>query len=113
MAQAVLKFADEAGKEAPPRRERLRLVIGFAVDFFRHLVRHLAGLPMDADAELAAAVRRAAAAGSLGCRVGGARRRSVRWKRWPQIDRNANLNTLVEAWLDDLLLLSRRQWLNA
>ncbi len=107
MAQAVLKFADELGKEASARRDRLRLVIGFAVDFFRHLFRQQAGLPMDPDSELAAAVKRAAAAGAWDLESAGeAAQRSL--EALAQIDRNANLNTLIEAWLDDLLLLNRR-----
>src|SRR6185295_3052167 len=35
LAQTMLKFVDEAGKEAPLRRARLRILIGFAIDFYR------------------------------------------------------------------------------
>ena len=42
-SQAVSSFIDDAGKEAPLRRARSRLLIGFAVDFYRALVRRLHG----------------------------------------------------------------------
>jgi DNA polymerase-3 subunit delta' len=38
LAQATQAFVDEAGKEAPMRRDRLRLVIGFAVEFYRSML---------------------------------------------------------------------------
>ncbi len=59
IAQTVAKFVDEAGKEAPARRARLRLVIGFAADFFRRLVLQLAGTSVEADAEMNTATDRA------------------------------------------------------
>jgi DNA polymerase III subunit delta' len=107
LAQAVLKFADEAGKEASARRDRLRLVVGFAAEFFRQLMRQLAGLGTNADPEMSAAVGRAVVAGGWDVESAAeAAQRSL--EALAHIDRNANLNTLVEAWLDDLLLLNRR-----
>lgn len=107
LAQAVIKFVDEAGKEAAARRDRLRLVIGFVADFFRHVMRQLAGMETDADAELAAAIGRAAFAAAWDLESAGeAAQRSL--EALAQLDRNANLHTLVEAWLDDVLLLNRR-----
>ena len=107
LAQAVIKFADEAGKEASARRDRLRLVIGFTADFFRHLVRQIAGVSDDVDGELAAALGRAAAGGAWDVESAAeAAQRSL--EALAQIDRHANLSTLVEAWLDDVLLLNRR-----
>ena len=52
IAQSIVKFVDEAGKEAPARRARLRLVIGFVVDFLRQLIQRLAGENIEGDAEL-------------------------------------------------------------
>ncbi|HEY2827415.1 MAG TPA: AAA family ATPase [Pirellulales bacterium] len=106
LAQALLKFVDEAGKEAPLRRARLRLAIGFAAEFFRQLMRRLTGLPIAADAELSAAVERAASAGPWNSEsAADAAQRSL--EAISHTDRNANQHTLVEAWLDDLLVLSR------
>ena len=39
LARAVQAFVDEAGKESSQRRERLRVVIGFAVEFYRSKLR--------------------------------------------------------------------------
>jgi DNA polymerase III subunit delta' len=107
LAQAIAKFVDEAGKEAPARRARLRLVIGFTADFFRQLVRRLSGLSNDADAEMTAAIDRATR--QSGWNVESAAEAAQRsLEALAQIDRNANQSTLIEAWLDDLLSLSRR-----
>src|SRR5207253_1254952 len=105
--QLISKFVDEAGKEAPLRRARLRPVIGSAVDFFHELARRLVRLPSVSDSELAAAIDRAS--------------RSNPWDPEPathaaqrsvgaiaQVDRNANQSTLIEAWLDELLTLNRQ-----
>ncbi|MEX2113591.1 MAG: DNA polymerase III subunit delta', partial [Pirellulales bacterium] len=59
LAQAMVAFVDAAGKEAPPRRARMRQTIGFAADFYRQWLRALAGLEVAADPELAKAVARA------------------------------------------------------
>lgn len=108
MSQATMKFVDEAGKEAPLRRARLRLVIGFAAEFFRQLVRKLSGLEIDGDAEMKTAVERAAPANVWD--VESAAESADRClEALAHIDRNANQSTLIEAWLDDLLALSRRQ----
>ncbi|HEY2761077.1 MAG TPA: DNA polymerase III subunit delta' [Pirellulales bacterium] len=106
LSQALLKFVDEAGKEAPPRRARLRLAIGFSTDFFRQLMRRLTGLAIAGDVELSAAVDRAAQTGAWDSQSAAqAAERSL--DAMTHVDRNANQNTLVEAWLDDLLTLSR------
>jgi DNA polymerase-3 subunit delta' len=106
LGQAFLKFVEEAGKEAPPRRARLRLALGFAGEFFRQLMRQLSGLPITPDAELAALVQRAAQSGAWNPESSAdAAQRSL--EAITHVDRNANQNTLVEAWLDDLLTLSR------
>jgi DNA polymerase-3 subunit delta' len=104
LAQTITKFVDEAGKEAPARRARLRSVIGFTVDFFRQAIRELAGLEGEGDAELRSAARRAARHGGWDIETAGeAAQRSL--EALAHIDRNANLHTVVEAWLDDLLAL--------
>ncbi len=97
----VAKFVDSAGKEAPVRRTRMRLLIGFAADFYRQLMNGLVGGPMAGDPPLRKAVQAAL-------------------KNWPgseetaadcletcltmegHVDVNANLNTLAECWLDEL-----------
>ena len=78
----VSKFVDEAGREAPMRRARLRHVIGFAIEFYRARLIQLCNDP-DASEQVASRLERSLDA--LG-----------------QIDRNANQTTLIECWLDDL-----------
>ena len=104
VAQSIMKFVDEAGKEAPPRRARLRLVIGFVAEFSRQLIHRLAGGQVAGDTELAAAVERAAEQGSWSLESSAeACQRSL--EAINHIDRNANQHTLVEAWLDELASL--------
>lgn len=106
LAQRTMKFVDEAGKEASLRRARLRLITGFAAEFFRQLVRRLAGLTPEGDAELSAAVERAARAGSWSIDAASeAAARSL--ETLSHVDRNANQSTSIEAWFDDLFLLNR------
>lgn len=101
LAQTVSAFVDEAGKEASARRARLRQVVAFAADFYRHLLLAKSGAQASEDADLQRFLEEAI-------------------RRWPhdaetaadcldrcleaagQIDRNANQTTLIEAWLDDL-----------
>ncbi|HZZ28101.1 MAG TPA: DNA polymerase III subunit [Pirellulales bacterium] len=106
LGQSLLKFVDEAGKEAPLRRVRLRWAIGFAAEFFRQLVHAFAGLPPEGDAELTKNVQRAVQSATWNLESGAdAAQRSL--EALNHVDRNANQHTLVEAWLDDLLVLSR------
>ncbi len=105
-AKAVGGFVDEAGKEAPPRRARMKQLMGFAAEFYRQLMRSLSSLPIAGDSALDNAVTTTA-----------------RW--WPgddesaavclercldaqaQVESNANQATLLDCWLDDLAELGR------
>ena len=93
LARDVLAFVEAAGKEAPPRRARLRAVLEFALEFFRATVLHDAAAVPPAEPALAAAVASwgggsepaaAAVAHTIDALDG--------------IDRNANLAILVDAW---------------
>lgn len=105
-AKTVGPFVDQAGKEAPPRRARLTQLAGMAADFYRQLMRCLAGLPIEGDQALVRAVQAAytdwpgdqeAAAACL------ERCLEAQW----QIQANANQATLIDAWLDDLAAITR------
>lgn len=50
LTREIQSFVDAAGKEAPPRRDRLRTLIGFAVDFYRSRLR--CGIPQEAEIRL-------------------------------------------------------------
>jgi len=83
LTKMVGAFVDEAGREASARRERLRRVITFAADFYRHEMRVACG-DSTADAEMSVA-------GVDRC-----------LEALEHVDRNANQSTLIASWLDDL-----------
>jgi DNA polymerase-3 subunit delta' len=104
-APQVVAFVEAAGKEAPPRRARLRRVIGFAAEFYREMLRLRAGAapppdaPQDSDrtrlAQRAAAQRPRDALALSECLDRCLEAAAL-------IERNANQNALIESWLDDL-----------
>ncbi len=107
LAQTVTSFIDAAGKEAPLRRARSRLLVGFAIDFFRVLVRRLHGANLDAAAanqpelsEMSALAQRAIQSGWTETSATAALERCL--ETLSHIDRNANQGTMVESWLDDV-----------
>ena len=79
----IIQFVDAAGKEAPPRRARLKAVANWAVDYYRQSMRS------------AAADDRIQAERAAKCLD-----RCVRTVS--HVDANANLAAVVEAWIDDL-----------
>jgi len=101
LSRTVTAFVEEAGKEAPARRARLRRVVAFAAEFYRQLLRAQNGVSASDDIELQTFVRRSLQSGSSD-----SERSSFRLDRCldatAQIDRNANQTTLIECWLDDL-----------
>jgi DNA polymerase-3 subunit delta' len=107
LAKSVLAFVDEAGKTPADRRARLRQTVGFAIDFYRQLVRAMAGAEVSGDSDLMPIVEQAAAH-----RSGNEDAASACLDRCleaaEQIDRNANQATLVECWLDDLARVPSR-----
>jgi DNA polymerase-3 subunit delta' len=78
LARSVQTFVDEAGKEAPARRERLRIVIGFVVEIYRLKLR--ASPLREADIQVLDACLLAL----------------------EQIDRNANLGLVIQHWCEGL-----------
>jgi DNA polymerase-3 subunit delta' len=101
LAKEVSAFVDAAGKEAPPRRARLRQTIMFASELYRLLGRRLSNAPAESDTDLAAAVEALARHWPGDAELAGAC--AVRClDALEQIDRNANQTTLIESWLDDL-----------
>lgn len=100
-AQAVSAFVDEAGREAPLRRTRLRHVLLQAIEFYRQLLRDAVGGAPSADRDVQASVQRARSwLGEDEQAVVACLERSL--EALGQVDRNVNLATLVESWIDDL-----------
>ncbi len=78
----ILGMVEKAGKDAPPRRRRLRFLLGMAIEFFREQLRK-----MDSQDNALRSVMP-----SL--------ERTL--EALQQLEANANLNFLVEAWCADL-----------
>jgi len=97
LARETIALVEAAGKEAPPRRLRLRVVLEAAVEVFRGAVRRAAAGSEPGDPALAGAVAAwsgdgEAAARALACTL----------DALDAIDRNANLTILVDAWTAQL-----------
>jgi len=100
LSRSVSAFVDEAGREAGPRRARLRRVIGLSAEFYRRLLIPREMEP-EGDDELAGWIRRAREAGQPdSARIAARLDRCL--EAAEQVDRNANQTTLIECWLDDL-----------
>jgi len=100
-SKEVAVFVDDAGKAAPLRRERLRQVIRFGVQFHRNLIRQLNGAADGGDATISQYVTQAATARPDGLTeaIAGLERCL---EALTDVSRNANQSTLIESWLDDL-----------
>jgi len=92
LGRETLAFVEAAGKEAPPRRARLRLVLDATLDVLRHAAQRAVGAEADAP-HLARAA--AAWSGDVDA-VGVAVERTL--DAVDAVDRNANLGVLVDAW---------------
>jgi DNA polymerase III subunit delta' len=78
-ARAIQAFVDEVGKEASQKRDRLRVILEFAVEYYRSQVR---ALPESADRFIAALDATLAAS--------------------EHIDRNANVGLVIQWWCEAL-----------
>jgi DNA polymerase-3 subunit delta' len=101
LAEMVTAFVDSAGSEASARRDRLRMVIGFALDFYRQWLRAANGSVPRGDAELLKAIDAAQAGCAASAELASARlERSL--DALTHVDRNANQATIVQCWLEDV-----------
>jgi DNA polymerase-3 subunit delta' len=78
LARSIQAFVDEAGKESSQRRDRLRVVVSFAVEFYRSKLR---------DDQVHGANLQALEASLVALE---------------QIDRNANLGLVIQHWCEEL-----------
>jgi DNA polymerase-3 subunit delta' len=101
IAKELTAFVDAAGKEAPLRRARLKLVADMARDFFRELLAATQGCEIaNGDLTLAEAVADARRQVWDADSPAACLERCIEIDN--QVDANANQATLIEAWLDDL-----------
>jgi DNA polymerase-3 subunit delta' len=101
LSQMLVAFMDEAGKEAGPRRERLRWAVGFLIEFFRQAAVLAVGGPLSDDAELQQAAGRAATFLAVDVETLAAVVDRL-LTGLEQIDRNAHVPTLVDALCDSV-----------
>lgn len=101
LSQAVVGFVDAAGRDAPARRRRMRQIVRFASEFYRHLIHGLAGRVAAENTDVQGSVERALADWS-GDELAACTCLDRCLEALEQIDRNANAATLLECWLDDL-----------
>ena len=97
LARETIAFVEAAGKEAPPRRARLKVVLEGAIDFYRAALRLATTGESPADAALARAV-----AGWAPREDEAAEAAAILLERsldaLDSVDRNANLTILIDAW---------------
>ena len=108
-AKLIGQFVDEAGKDSAAKRQRLRLAVSLAEEFYRAVllaIRHGPGNQRTPNQREAVSKR-----------PSGCRRRSgdscldVCLDAYAHIDANANQATLIEWWLDELAsALARGAW---
>ena len=101
LAKLVNSCVEAAGKDAPPRRARLRLLVLEAVDFYRSLVRRAVGAS-SADDAVSGELLDAALPHWQGRAEVAARCLERCLTALGEIEANANVATLVHTWLDDL-----------
>ncbi len=105
VSRETTAFVDAAGKEAPPRRARLRTVMETALEVFREAARQAAGLPATEPSCAQAATAWSGHADAATAAI------EHTLDALDAIDRNANLGVLVDAWtaiLEEPRLASRR-----
>jgi DNA polymerase III subunit delta' len=101
LSKRTAKFVEQAGTEAPPKRQRLRHLLHIVTAFYRQQLRLLHGLDPLVDAVAGEAAERAVRYPEVGVH-------SVSecidccLEAESQLAANANLATLIECWLDEL-----------
>lgn len=96
LARETIELVEAAGKEAPPRRARLKVVLDAALDFYRAGLRFATSGEKPAEETLARAV--AGWAGEADAADEAERLLRHTLDAHEAIDRNANLTILVDAW---------------
>jgi DNA polymerase-3 subunit delta' len=102
LARCVQVFVDEAGKEATARRERLRIVVSFAEEFLRGLLRTRVGKELIGDESLCGPVREATANDIYVSRHAIMEAIESCMTALENVDRNANLGLVIQKWCEDL-----------
>jgi DNA polymerase-3 subunit delta' len=100
-ARLVNQFVDAAGKESAAKRQRLRLAVSLAEEFYRAVLWWLEAGPAPAERELARAIADAQRWLSADAATG---KIETCLEAYNHIDANAHQATLVDWWIDELAL---------
>ena len=103
-AKGLVAFVEEAGKDTPPRRHRMRQIIGFSADFYTELMKSFAQISArNNDAVLRDAIKTAERSWQ-----GDLNKAAVCLQRclaaMDHVASNANQSTLLESWLDEMTM---------
>ena len=92
LAETVTEYVEAAGKDAPPRRQRLKNAIEFALEYYQSCLYVSSGLPTPAATRPASGTTATESA------------RCIEYclQAYRHVDANANLPTLTEWWLSEL-----------
>ncbi|MEX2169536.1 MAG: DNA polymerase III subunit delta' [Pirellulales bacterium] len=103
LAKSVEEFVKEAGKDAPPRRARLRQIISFAADLYREVLHMVLGAPElagNSDPSLTQARDQLIAQRATANQAIQALQSCLAAEE--HVSRNANQSTLIQSWLAEL-----------
>ena len=107
----VLRFVEAAGKDATARRERTRMVLTGAIDFYRGLLRTMQGVPTDAVpteekqfSDVSLRWREKEPAQRCSEKIG--RLVDCCLDALEHVDRNAHVSNVVGGWLDELATIT-------
>ena len=103
LAKAIQAFVDDAGKDASPRRDRLRTLVSFAEEFYRGLLRSGSSSNTGGDELLQASVAKAASRFTTDRTIESLESCLAVLE---QVDRNANLGLVVQRWCENLVACS-------
>lgn len=102
MSKFVSDFVEAAGKDTPARRKRLKSVVEMFLTFYRHMMNAQSGVFPVIDERLASLVQSALQNGPSNFETIAQKiDRCVLADQ--QITLNANIPTLIECWIDDLI----------
>lgn len=101
LAALIAEFCETSDNKAAARRRRMHVVLGFAAEFYRRVLRALTGEPVTGDRQTEEFVEKAA--GQQGADAGLAIRCLERTlAALEQVDRNVHPGLLIEGWLAQL-----------
>lgn len=97
LAETVTEYVEAAGKDAPPRRQRLKNTIEFALEYYQECLYVISGVPQPVETTHASEATDADYVHCIDSCL----------QAYRHVDANANLPTLTEWWLSELHAATR------